>query len=71
MTFVSLASPAGWTCTTPAVGTNGTVSCTNPSLAAGSNVSFLAHHGHSDWNARGYGLHQRRDGVQHDVRSDR
>jgi len=40
MNFVSLASPAGWTCTTPAVGTNGTVSCTNPSLAAGSNVSF-------------------------------
>lgn len=40
MNFVSLTSPAGWTCTTPAVGTNGTVSCTNPLLAAGSNVGF-------------------------------
>ena len=40
MNFVSLASPAGWNCATPAVGTNGTVSCTRPLLAAGSNVSF-------------------------------
>lgn len=29
-TFVSLAQPGGWTCTTPAVGSNGSVSCTDP-----------------------------------------
>jgi uncharacterized repeat protein (TIGR01451 family) len=34
-TFQSLASPAGWTCMTPAVGMNGTVTCTNPNLASG------------------------------------
>jgi uncharacterized repeat protein (TIGR01451 family) len=34
-TFQSLASPAGWTCMTPAVGANGTVTCTNPNLASG------------------------------------
>jgi uncharacterized repeat protein (TIGR01451 family) len=33
-TFVSLAAAAGWTCTTPAFGGTGTVSCTNPSVAA-------------------------------------
>ena len=71
MNFVSLASPAGWTCTTPAVGTNGTVSCTNPSLAARQRRELFAHHGHSELNAGGHGLHQRRDGIQHDVRSDR
>lgn len=31
-TFVSLTSPGGWSCTTPAVGGTGTVACTNPSL---------------------------------------
>lgn len=30
-TFVSLATPAGWTCTTPAVGASGNISCTLPS----------------------------------------
>jgi uncharacterized repeat protein (TIGR01451 family) len=40
-TFVSLASPAGWTCTTPAVGATGTVSCTNPSMALGNAVFTL------------------------------
>jgi uncharacterized repeat protein (TIGR01451 family) len=30
-TFVSLASPAGWTCSTPAVGAGGNISCTLPS----------------------------------------
>jgi uncharacterized repeat protein (TIGR01451 family) len=35
-TFVSLAAAAGWTCTTPAVGATGAVSCSNPSMAAGS-----------------------------------
>jgi uncharacterized repeat protein (TIGR01451 family) len=31
--FMALFSPAGWSCSTPAVGTGGTVSCSNPSLA--------------------------------------
>ena len=35
-TFVSLSSPAGWTCTTPAVGSGGNVSCSIDSLAVGS-----------------------------------
>ncbi|KJH70557.1 GEVED domain-containing protein [Aliterella atlantica] len=34
-TFQSITSPAGWTCTTPAVGSGGTVSCTAASLAVG------------------------------------
>jgi uncharacterized repeat protein (TIGR01451 family)/CSLREA domain-containing protein len=32
-TFKSLASPSGWNCTTPAVGANGTVTCTKGSMA--------------------------------------
>jgi len=40
-TFVSLASPAGWTCTTPAVGATGTVNCSNASMAVGSAVFSL------------------------------
>ncbi|HEX6083320.1 MAG TPA: lamin tail domain-containing protein [Thermoanaerobaculia bacterium] len=40
-TFVSLSAPAGWTCTTPAVGATGTVSCTNPSLGTGNAVFSL------------------------------
>lgn len=36
MTFSSLTSPAGWSCTTPAVGTAGAVQCTRASLPAGS-----------------------------------
>ncbi len=39
-TFVSLASPAGWACTTPAVGAGGVVSCTNPSFASAGNAVF-------------------------------
>lgn len=39
-TFVSLAAAAGWACTTPAVGANGTVNCTNPSVASGANHVF-------------------------------
>lgn len=35
-TFVSLSAPGGWTCTTPAVGANGTVACNISSLALGS-----------------------------------
>jgi uncharacterized repeat protein (TIGR01451 family) len=32
-TFQYVTAPAGWTCTTPAVGATGTISCTNPSVA--------------------------------------
>jgi uncharacterized repeat protein (TIGR01451 family) len=39
-TFVSLAAAAGWTCTTPVVGGTGTVSCTNPSVAASALATF-------------------------------
>jgi uncharacterized protein len=35
MTFVSLTSASGWSCTTPAVGSNGTVSCSEPNFAVG------------------------------------
>jgi len=35
LTFVSLASAAGWSCTTPAVGGVGTVSCSNASMPVG------------------------------------
>ncbi len=40
-TFVSLSSPGGWSCTTPAVGAGGTVSCGNASVAPGSAVFTL------------------------------
>jgi uncharacterized repeat protein (TIGR01451 family) len=40
-TFVSLSSPGGWSCTTPAVGAAGTVSCSIATLAAGSAVFTL------------------------------
>ncbi|MEO8502733.1 MAG: ExeM/NucH family extracellular endonuclease [Acidobacteriota bacterium] len=43
-TFVSLASPGGWSCTTPAVGVNGTVSCSNTSLGLGNAVFTLVVH---------------------------
>lgn len=39
-TFVSLAAPGGWTCVTPAVGTNGNVSCTIDPLAASGSAAF-------------------------------
>lgn len=38
-TFVSISAPAGWSCTTPSAGANGTVSC---SLTATLNVSATA-----------------------------
>lgn len=38
--FASLASPGGWSCTTPAVGAAGAVSCTAATLAAASNAVF-------------------------------
>jgi uncharacterized repeat protein (TIGR01451 family) len=34
-TFESVSPPVGWTCTTPAVGGTGNVTCTNPNFAAG------------------------------------
>jgi len=34
-TFQSVAAAAGWSCTTPAVGGTGTITCSNPSFAAG------------------------------------
>ncbi|MDQ3012462.1 MAG: putative Ig domain-containing protein, partial [Acidobacteriota bacterium] len=40
-TFVSLPAVAGWSCTTPAVGAGGTISCSNPSFALGSAVFSL------------------------------
>jgi uncharacterized protein len=39
--FASLSSVAGWTCTTPAVGATGTVSCSNASVAVGSSIFTL------------------------------
>ncbi len=39
--FVSITAAAGWTCTTPAVGATGAVSCSNASLAVGSSVFSL------------------------------
>ena len=40
-TFVSLASPGGWSCTTPAVGAGGTISCSLASMNVGSAVFTL------------------------------
>jgi uncharacterized repeat protein (TIGR01451 family) len=39
-TFQSISAPAGWTCTTPAAGATGTITCNDPSLAsrASSNI---------------------------------
>ena len=34
-TFASVSAPVGWTCTTPAVGGTGNVSCTDTSMASG------------------------------------
>lgn len=39
-TFVSVTAPGGWSCTTPAVGGTGTVSCSLASYPAGGNASF-------------------------------
>ncbi len=40
-TFVSLSAVAGWSCTTPAVGGTGAVSCSDASLAPGASVFTL------------------------------
>ena len=39
-TFASLTAAAGWSCTTPAVGGTGTVTCTSATLAAAANAGF-------------------------------
>jgi uncharacterized repeat protein (TIGR01451 family) len=39
-TFQSISAPAGFTCTTPAVGAGGNVSCTASTLANGASASF-------------------------------
>ena len=39
-TFVSLGSPSGWTCGTPAVGSGGTVTCTKSSVPVGADDVF-------------------------------
>jgi large repetitive protein len=40
VTFQSITEPPGFNCTTPAVGTTGTVTCVNPSMANGASASF-------------------------------
>jgi hypothetical protein len=40
LTFVSMPTPAGWSCATPSVGSGGVVNCTNSSLAVSSVVVF-------------------------------
>jgi uncharacterized repeat protein (TIGR01451 family) len=40
-TFQSVVAPAGWTCTTPAVGGTGNVTCTNPTVAAGATADII------------------------------
>jgi len=45
-TFVSLSSPGGWSCSTPAVGANGSVTCSIPALqkAAGAQTFTVVAH---------------------------
>ena len=45
MTFVSLTAPAGWSCSTPSVGSGGTITCTRTSVA-GSSVHIFTLVGH-------------------------
>jgi len=40
-TFQSVLAPAGWSCTSPAVGSTGAVNCTNPSLAAAATADII------------------------------
>lgn len=53
MTFQSLLAPAGWSCTTPAVGASGPVSCNISILAAGANDAFSLQVGVGSGNAAG------------------
>ena len=38
--FASVAAPQGWSCSTPAAGAAGTVTCSNPSMANGATAQF-------------------------------
>ncbi len=40
-TYASVIAPVGWTCTTPAVGVAGTVTCTDPSFAVGDAANIV------------------------------
>ena len=40
-TFASVSAPAGWTCTTPAVGATGNITCTDTSMAATTTASII------------------------------
>ena len=40
-TFASVSAPAGWTCTTPAVGGTGNVTCTDPSMASNTSAAII------------------------------
>lgn len=40
-TYQSITIPTGWSCTTPAVGSTGTISCVATSLTAGSSSQFI------------------------------
>jgi uncharacterized repeat protein (TIGR01451 family) len=40
-TYQSVLAPAGWTCTTPVVGSTGNVICSDPSLAAGATADIV------------------------------
>jgi len=40
-TFASVSAPPGWTCTAPAVGATGTVNCTDPSMALGTEADII------------------------------
>jgi uncharacterized repeat protein (TIGR01451 family) len=42
LTFRSLSAPGGWSCTTPAIGTNGTISCSIPIFPPNSAVFTIA-----------------------------
>lgn len=39
-TFAAFSSPPGWSCTTPPIGSGGTITCTNPSIPAGAVAVF-------------------------------
>jgi uncharacterized repeat protein (TIGR01451 family) len=40
-TFESVLAPAGWSCTAPAVGSTGTVNCTDPSMTTGTEADVI------------------------------
>lgn len=46
LAYVSLSSPAGWSCTTPSVGSSGAVSCTKPSLTVADGAQVFSLVGH-------------------------